>query len=222
MENEDKNKVIDTASPSEETSKEEIEETVIETEESKSQEDIDFKKVAEELESTHKPKRSKLEEAKFNLKKNAERLKELGGDPSEILETPKVEAEIETDYVTKNDLARLEARQLVKSDDEMRVVMWYVENKGLSVDDAYFLANKGKIKNANEEMKRIIKPPVGSGGTAGQKPKVANAPELSKQEAMILMRRGYKLVMPGLYQAKYNQKRYDEKAKVWVDEKISK
>lgn len=97
--------------------------------------------------------------------------------------------------------------------------MWYVENKGLSVDDAYFLANKGKIKNANEEMKRIVKPPVGSGGTAGQKPKVSNAPELPKQEAMILTRRGYKLVKPGLYQAKYNQKRYDEKLKIWIDEK---
>lgn len=220
MENEDKNKVEETTAPSAEILEEE-EETVIETEETESK-DIDFKKKAEELESIHKPKRSKLEEARFNLKKNAERLKELGGDPSEILETPKVESEIETDYVTKNDLARLEARQLVKSDDEMRVVMWYVENKGLSVDDAYFLANKGKIKNANEEMKRIVKPPVGSGGTAGQKPKVSNAPELPKQEAMILTRRGYKLVKPGLYQAKYNQKRYDEKLKIWIDEKISK
>lgn len=99
MENEDKNKVEETTAPSAEILEEE-EETVIETEETESK-DIDFKKKAEELESIHKPKRSKLEEARFNLKKNAERLKELGGDPSEILETPKVESEIETDYVTK-------------------------------------------------------------------------------------------------------------------------
>lgn len=227
--NEDNENGIATNSTSEETAQEEVESTVVAEEETKS-EDIDFNKEAEELEK--KPTHSALEKAQRSLHFNAQKVKELGGDPEEILGIKKeVPVEkTEQNFVTKDDLAEAEARKLAKSDAELKVIMWHYRN-GIQrtgniyedIENAHFLAHKPRLKTVFSEMRRAKDnvPPQGDGESAGQKEKVVKTPELPRTQAQILQRRGYKMVKPGLWQGKFNQTRWDEASKSWVEEKIS-
>lgn len=219
MTDEDKKKADDTTSTSEETSQtdEDKKSNGVEDDlESKSQ-DIDFKKEADRLEALKKTeedkKKSELEKAKYTLKSVAERVKQLGGDPDEVFK-PKADIE-RTDFVTKKDLEliefRTQARQLSASDDEFKVIMWYVENKGLSVEDAHLVANKGKIKSAFDEITRAgnNKPRTGDGESSGQKPP-APPKRMSKDDEAKLARDGFKFnSKSGTYQAKFNEVWWD-------------
>lgn len=226
MENEDNTLGADPTLPSEEKS-----EVNPEVKPEGEPQDIDFKKEAERLATITppKPKRTPQEEAAFNLKKNAERAKELGVDPNEVLGIESKDEGAQGEFVTKDDFAENFARTLVSSEDELRVVMWQYRN-GIrrsgniheDIENAHLLANKGRLKNTFAEMKRKVMPPSGAGESSGQIPKETTAPELSRDQHAILLRRGYKLVKPGLYQARFNQRRYDPDTRTWVDERISK
>jgi hypothetical protein len=219
--NEDIKKDDVTPSPSGEKTEIKDQET-----ETKSQ-DIDFKKEAEELEKKTPPKtkRTPQEEIKYNLSKMVERAKEAGIDPAEILGAKKEEEKLEaetSEFATKRDLAEIEVNKLASSQDEKRVIMWWIDNKGLSVEDAHYMANKGRVKTAMDEIIRSKnKPPMGAGESSGQKDKTIVAPELPREQHNVMVRRGFKLVKPGLYQAKYTQSRFDAESKTWVSEKIS-
>ncbi len=228
MANEDINKAPVTPAPSAENSGSGTPQVPPVQDPKDNPQNIDFKKQADELENKgSKPKRSPQEEAVFNLKKNAERVKELGIDPSEALglEPKEPAAPSNPSYVTKEDLdtklAEQEVDKLTSDPDEKRVIMWRVRNQGLTVKEAHLLANQGRLQNTLEEMKRgAVKPPIGAGDTAGQKPRPQTTAELSREEHSLFVRRGYKLIKPGLYQAKFNQYRFDETSKGWVAEKI--
>lgn len=115
-------------------------------------------------------------QAEYTLTSTAKRLKELGRDPSAILGTPPapvappispVPAPVDTSkFVTKLDLARQEADRLSRTPGESKVIMWYVVHKGLSVQDAHLLANKGRMKTAISEINRA-RAPIASPGGAG-------------------------------------------------------
>lgn len=216
-----------TTSPSEEK----IEESpVVETSLS---EDIDFKKVAEDLDrKTPRPRRSKEDEIAFNLRKNAERAKEAGLDPRNILgfEENSYEEPRDSQFVTKEDLAQNYAKDLASSSDEAKVIMWHyrhsIQKTGNIQDDienAHWLANKGKLKSLKEEITRSnVVPPKGAMHTASQMPRIDLIPDLPNSIKGGMGFRVFKFVKPGLYQAKHNQYRYDQNIREWVYEKIIK
>lgn len=60
---------------------------------------------------SHKPERTEKEKAAFSLKKNAERFKELGGDPAEVL----LDEENDDQPLTRGDLKRIQIADARKS-----------------------------------------------------------------------------------------------------------
>jgi hypothetical protein len=202
-----------------------------------SPEDTDFDKDLEALESgdepapAPKPKKSELEKAVATGKSIAKRIKALGGDPTEVISdveidepTKPAKADVDTSqFITKLDFARQEAQKLARSPSELKVIMWWVENKGMSVEDAHLLANKGRIKKIVGEVSRAnaAVPSNGAGG-AGQRPEdKTDAPTLPDADRRRLEASGMKYdPAKKAYVGKKVQHRYDEKSKNWVTEKI--
>ena len=220
MEEIEKKEEIIEETPTEETLPEEEkpEETPEETEEQPEEKDIDYKKELETLESK-KPK-NELEKAKKALYFNSERLKELGGDPAEILGIKEsVKETTDVSSVIKREFAERDARARASNDEEYKLIMWYVDNRNLDVEEAYILANKGKLQRSILEAKRG-NPVYGKafGGTKKETPVIANHPG-----ADILARRGYKFnPQTKTYQAKYYEEYYDSTTKSWKSRKIQK
>ena len=198
-------------STSEETSEEESKEQV-------DTEDTSFTQELEELQKKEKPQYTDIEKAERALYFNAERLKQLGGDPSKVIKIPEKKEE----YVTKEDMAESYARSLAKSDSELQVVMWQYRN-GIQrtgnlhqdIDNAYWLAHKTRIRKTYEEIERIEKPPVMSGG-AGQRVQRTKAVEMPIELQKVFSRRGFKPNKDGVWEAKHNKAVFDSVTKQWV------
>ena len=185
--------------------------------------DIDHKKELEKLEETQPPQRTEVEKAKFTFKKVAERLVELGEDPTDIVkpkEVKKVETE-ETDIdsrfaQTEARLeAKMEAKRLAKTEDEAKHIMWYVENKGLSVADAHVLANKGRVMSAIDELKRSnVRVEQGS-NSSGRKTVIEKTPELAQAQQQDLLRQGFIKQKDGSWEGKKMRVVYNPATKGW-------
>ena len=157
--------------------------------------DIDFEKELQDLEKNTPPAPEdpdkELKKATFSFKSTAKRIKDLGGDPSTLLDDGAAPspAPVASDDkpITQRDLtlrdARAEASNLAKSPGEVKLIMWYVEKKGLSVKDAHFLANKGKIAKASSEIDRANAATPSNGATAaGQKPPEVKTPKMNEAQ----------------------------------------
>lgn len=183
-------------------------------------EDIDYTKELEALEETKKPQFSPQERATFNLQKAAEKAKELGIDPASTLG---IEGSPEAEYVTKKDLAlrdaKVEARRLSRSDGEFNLIMWYVENRGFSVDEAHLLANKGKLKRSVEEIARANEARPNQGSGAGERvPQKKETRQPAETEAR-LAQRGLKWnPKTGTYQGQFTEEYFDGSS--WKSRKI--
>lgn len=198
-----------------------------------STEDADFEKTLSELENGQdvtplaKPARTELEKAMFAAKSTLNRIKELGGDTSELLDepakgTPKEIPALDTSkFATKDDLLRIEARKVAKSDAELKVIMWYVTNKGMSIEDAHLLANKRKLKSTFSEINRIQTTVPSNGGGAGERAEdITKAPELPIDEKRRLTASG--MIYDEKKKAYVGKKvQYRHDGKQWVTEKIS-
>lgn len=174
--------------------------------------------------------RSELEKATFTAKSTLKRIKELGGDPNALLgeEAPRAPAEkpqeVDTSkFVTKRDLATAKAQEIAKSPNELKLIMWYVDNKGMSVEDAHFMANKNRIRRTLSEVRRgesaiPAAPGAGAGQRRADKPE---APDLPESEKRRLEASGMKYDPAKMaYVGKKVQHRYDPAAKGWVTERI--
>jgi|TARA_Y100000310_G_scaffold280166_1_gene299689 hypothetical protein len=118
-----------------------------------------------------KPKRTEKEKLTHTLKSVGERARELGVDPVEILGgTP--EPSDETQFVTKRQYAHDEARKMARSEAELDAIMkWY--DKGLSVEESHYMANKGRVKETFAEVERgnvNLKEATGAGQKASSAP----------------------------------------------------
>jgi len=175
-----------------------------------------------------------LKQATFSLKSIGKRVKQLGGDPNAILgdeggeapppPVPSVPVIDESRFVTKADMARSEAEKLAQSPGELKLIMWYVENKGLTVTEAHLLANKGRINKTMSEIQRSQQvTPQNGGQGAGQPPKAPDAndvPALSAIEVERLTRSG--MVYDPTKKAYVGQKmqyRFDTATKSWKNER---
>ena len=184
---------------------------------------IDFKGELEKLESGEKKPKSEKEKAERALHFNAERLRELGGDPASVLKI-KAPEEGETKTpdvreVVNEQFADRDARALAKSDDEYKVIMWYVTNRKLSVQDAYLLANKGRIQRSLIEAKRG-QVDFGKPNIAGKKKPSGTIPKHPGEA--LLARRGM-VFNPATktYQGKYYEEFYDPTDKTWKSRKLA-
>lgn len=208
----------------------EAEETTLETHEEESEEetqesspDIDYKA---ELERVSKPQqtRTELEKAERALHFNAERFKELGGDPAEVLKIKPVvkknEDPVDVDSKVERKFLERDVRAVVKNEDEYNLTMHYVD-KGLSVEDAHFLANKGRVLRSVEEAKRGQ---VRFGTAISEKkPIVQTVPDRSPAEVAVLQRRGLTFnPKTKTYQGKYTEEYYDQTTKSWTSRKLQR
>ena len=170
-----------------------------EPEKPEGEQDIDFDKELQDLEGSGAPAtppsgktpEEEKRQAEFALASTAKRLKELGGDPASVIgATPPAPASVDTSkFVTKDDLAQQEANRLARTAGEAKVIMWYVRNKGLSVQDAHLLANKGRLTNAVSEMARTKSAvPSRGGGGPGEAPKGPDIDEPVMPDAVTLAR----------------------------------
>ena len=232
---EDKEKEIQeeetTPAPEEVTEEEATEEPEVEVEETEEPEseeeptDIDHKKELEKLNEKEPQTKSELEKAERSLHFNAERLKELGGDPADVLklkpEEPQ-EAQDDPRLIVKQELAKDRLRSMCSSDDEYRHAEWYVDNKGLSVDEAYLLANRGKIERSVTEAKRA-NVAFSRGSSGGEKKPQTSVPEMPQDQQQILQRRGYSYnPKTKTWQAKYYEEYYDHTTKSWQSRKLQR
>lgn len=174
------------------------------------------------------PERTELEKATFNLKSNLKRVKDLGGDPATILgEEIPAKTEPQTldtsEFVTKKDLLKTEAERVAKSPAELKLILWYVNNKGMSVEDAHFMANKNRIKKTLGEVGRSeglvhAAPGAGAGNRPAEKPEV---PDLPQSEKSRLLAAGM-IYDPAkmAYVGKKVQHKYDPVSKTWTTVKL--
>ena len=187
-------------------------------------ENIDFKRQYDELLAQEKP--SELEKAKKSLYYNAERLRELGGDPAEII-APDIRTERAAPAVTEvsqeidKRFAERDARALAKSEDEFRVIMWYVNNRKLSVQDAHLLANKGRLTQFSSEQRRAANTQYARGSGAGRKVEEPDIPERSPEEVKVLTSRGMRWNgKTKTYQGKFYEEYWD--GSKWTSRKLRK
>ena len=187
--------------------------------------DIDFNKELSDLEA--KQPKSELEKAKKALFYNAQRLQELGGDPAEVIGIKKeivadkpeatndVHSEVEKEFIKRD------ARSLAKTDEEYKVIMWYVDNNKVSVEDAYLLAHKGRLMRTISEVQRAKGAIPSLGGGAGRKVGGDIIPTHPGEE--VLQRRGYKLDPKSkTWKGKFYEEYYDQATKSWKSRKLQK
>lgn len=184
----------DVTSTTDETQKKETDNTVTEQDPLKA-----------ELDKVHqKQGKTEIEKAGFSLKKNAERFKELGGDPAAILGIEKVEADDEDDDapVTVGMLKKIQQQTAVKTavqltDDidnetERELTKYHIENTIKSTGNpqedfrlARLLVNASKNTKIIEEVARKpIAKTHASGGAPAKQETVQS--DLTPQEQMYM------------------------------------
>ena len=194
---------------------------VEEEKEDPKEEDVDHAKELERLETLTPPK-SEREKAEKALHFNAERVKELGGDPATVLnfkpETP--ENANDPTAIIQREFKVRDARMKASSDEEFKHIMWYVDNRGLEVDEAHILANKGKIQRSVIEAKRGA---VNFGRPEGGGRKVVSneVPDRSEEEKRVLQDRGLRFnPKTKTYQGKIYEEYFDAESKSWQSRRI--
>jgi hypothetical protein len=217
MEDENKEE-LETEDATEETSPEQQDTS----EEEKTEEDIDYKKELEVLETKQPSNRSEAEKASRALHFNAERAKELGLDPAEILgikPAPKAE-EVDLSSTIDRKFAERDVRALARTDDEFKLIMWYIDNRNLSVEEAHLLANKGRILRAASEGRRANVQFANPSGTE-RRVTQTTVPTRSPEEQAVLQRRGMQFnPKTKTYQGKYYEEFYNPSTESWESRKL--
>jgi hypothetical protein len=208
--------------------------------------DIDFEEELRELEdggqkppASPPPKKTELEKARRALFFNKQRVLELGGDPDEIEQAPKPkdpppppakqpEDQDMSNYVTKDDVAEQIASSVSRSEAETKVIIWHYKhsiqktgNVNKDIENAYLLANKGRINRSFAEIRRAVEsrkaPPITP--SRGPKTPQQQTPTLSAGDQATLRRRGYTPRPDGTWESKRYIMRYDPTKKAMVEEK---
>ena len=192
-----------------------VEEDVAE-EEAPKEKDIDYAKKLADVQKTQP--RSELEKASYTLKKTAERLTEIGGDPAEVLNikppTPEPQDTPDVQSVVKREFAERDARAISRNDDEYALIMWYVDNKGLSVQEAHLLANKERFQRNVTEARRA-NPSVAT-PSAGTKVATSAIPMPSQERIALAEGRGLKFnPKTREFVGKHSREYWDPNEKTW-------
>lgn len=204
--------------------------------------DIDFEKELEAIGGKPATKQGKplteAEKAERALFFNAKRFRELGGDPSKVLEkvapieapaAPVAPAPVaDPQYATKDDLAEAEASKYARSEAERKVIIHHykhsIQRSGniiADIENAYMIAHKGRITRSWDEIRRAGNSRPMQGAGPGRKPAAApaKAPELQTSERAIMQRRGFKLQQDGSWESKRYRMHFDKDRKGWITTK---
>lgn len=180
----------------------------------KAQADIDYKKELEALELNKPPQRTEKEKAKFTVDKIYERFPDLKESAP-----PVGDSELRTELL-RNQVEGI-IRASSKTEDEVKVKMFHYDHKIVKTgnihedaDNAIWLANKGRTRNAIAEQQRNPGEPGASAG-AGQRTPTDSAPELSTGDVKRLTQLGLKLVSPGHWEGEKVVLKWDKTAKAW-------
>lgn len=202
------------------------------------EEDIDFKKELEQIQPAplQPETKSELERARTALFFTAKRVKDLGGDPTEVVKPapqPVQREEHQQSYVTKDDLDERdlvsEIRKLARTEEEFQVILHHskesIKKTGNPVKDAenaYLIAHKGKIKRSFDELRRaeFSRPPTAPAGPGHKRPADTKVvvPVLSPADQAIFRNRGFKPEADGTWTGRKHILRFD-KVQGWVTEK---
>ena len=172
------------------------------TEETIETETVEQDPLKTELEKVQKVGRTEIEKAQYSLKKNAERVRELGGDPNAILgidiEKEIIESDDEDDQpITRGEFKKLmvqgatkTALQLadeIKDETERELVKYYLENRIApsgnpqeDLRDAKRIANSVKNEQIVQEVSRKTTPKTysnSSGAPAKHEEEVVLTPD---------------------------------------------
>ena len=208
--------------PSEENAEVDADENPIKPKES----DVDFKKELEHLEAETPPKRSEKEKAEHTLKSIYGRFPDL-----KLAEN---EPDSEDDKLSAMEYRILRQhvegiiRQNSKTDDEIKYKMFFYDNRIVKTgnihedaDNAEWLANKARTRNALSEMKRKPESP-GSPAGAGQRPPVSSAPEFSPEVRKRMEGMGLKEIVPGTWEGTKVGMKWNPKTKTFDDYIVGK
>jgi len=205
----------------------------VEGEEEEDEEDIDFEEELKNLQPPAPPapdSKKELEKAEKSLFFNAQQVKKLGGDPSKVLagEAPIAPKPVEgAEFVSREDFVETEFAKIAKSEAERKVLMHHYKysiqktgNLAADMENAYILANKGKIQRSFSEIRRGALARPAPGSPPGRRAPAAQAvPALTADEQNTLKRRGYKQQPDGSWKGKrYIQRFVQDKG--WIQEKI--
>lgn len=199
--------------PSEETP-EEVEPEV----EAQPEENIDYKNELENLEANKpEPKRSEKEKAKYTVEKIYERHPDLKEETEQHIDEGGL-AKVEQNLLRQQVEGIIRADS--KTEDEVKYKMFFYDNKIVrtgsiheDADNALWLANKNRTRNAIEEMKR--KPVAGQGGGSGQKTPISGIVPLSPQDQLKMKQLGLKQTAPDTWEGEKVKLVFDKKTKKW-------
>lgn len=181
---------------------------------------VDFNKELEDLEAKLPPKRSEEEKAKYTMDKIVERFPNLapkadsfGFDVEEPTEKLRKE-------MLRNQVEGI-IRQHSKTEDEVKYKMHFYDHKVVKsgniyddADNAEWLANKNRTRNAIEEMRRTPSDPGSSSG-AGAKGASNNIVELPSDQIQRLLSLGLKRVAPDRFEGTKTGLQYNKQTKTW-------
>lgn len=184
---------------------EDLQEVVVPTSETTTEDEQDPLK--EELEKVQKKDgRTELEKAAFSLKKNAERLKELGGDPSSILGVEKDDVEEDDKPVTMGMLKKLQQEtasktavqlaEAIGNETERELTKYHLENSIKSTgnpQEDFRLAQAivNSVRNAKIIEESARKPEAKNHSSAsGADKKHIPQEEITAQEQMFMKQFG--------------------------------
>ena len=208
----------------EESTEEKPEETPTET----PPEDIDYNKELQVLEDSKPPestvpKRTEKEKAKFTLEKIFERHPDLreGEAPIEYEEEDKLsQMEQRLQRTQAEGIIRNQVKNEKDVEGAVRYMMWFFDNRitktgniHKDTDDAMWLANKNRTRNALKEQQR--QPPApGAPAGPGQKASVETVPELPAEEVERMLANGWKKTAKG-WEGKIAKIEWNKEVKKW-------
>lgn len=211
---------------SEETKEESKEESEEETKESSEEKtsDINYGEELTKLKSneatvTKPSERSEEEKARFTMDKIVERFPHFKEDVT-VEKTNDEAVDKMHRSLLRNQVEGI-IRANSKSDEEVKYKLYFYDkriqqtgNIHEDADNAEWLANKTRTRNAIKEMKRDPGDP-GSGSGAGQKSASNEAPELPAVEHQRLIQAGLKKTAPGKYEGTKTVIEWDPKERQW-------
>lgn len=183
-----------------EEQKEEIKEeqasSATDEKEEEEKDDFDYKSEFEKLKGTKEKKDyawNKLHKENKDLK---EKLKELGGEEEKEDVRDIIKEEISglrselLSNKSEAEIAKLTDNQFGKELIRLNLERF----PGMSIEEAWFLANRGRLEGQMSEMKKISlsKERKGSGSGAGQKDQKSKEPQVSSDDMTVINRMGLK------------------------------
>ena len=181
--------------------------------------DIDYVKALEELENSQPVKRSEKEKAAYTVKKIYERFPDLNAGKKEDEDEDDKIASLRTDLLRQQveGIIRREA----KTEDEVKYYMRVYDLKTVKTgnihedaDNALWLANKDRTRNALKEIKRKPADPGPASGS-GQRGDSGKIPELSQRVQAELIRNDVKQTAPDTWEGTKVMLKYNKQAKQW-------